>query len=36
MQHGGTHRDDSRILRLSIEKREPIEGGKTTMRIRNL
>jgi crossover junction endodeoxyribonuclease RusA len=34
MQQGGAYRDDSQIVRLSIEKREPIEGGKTIVRIR--
>ena len=34
MQHGGAYRDDSQIVRLSIEKRQPVEGGKTIVRIR--
>ena len=34
MQHGGAYCDDAQIVRLSIEKREPIEGGKTIVRIR--
>jgi len=29
MQHGGVYADDNQIVRLSIEKREPVEGGKT-------
>ena len=33
MQHGGAYRDDSQIVRLSIEKRKPVEGGKTIVRI---
>jgi len=35
MQHGGVYADDNQIVRLSIEKREPIEGGKTIVQIRN-
>jgi crossover junction endodeoxyribonuclease RusA len=33
MQHGGAYRDDSQIVRLVIEKRQPIEGGRTIVRI---
>ncbi len=33
LQHGGAYLDDSQIVRLSIEKRQPIEGGKTIVRI---
>ena len=33
LQHGGAYADDSQIVRLSIEKREPVEGGKTIVRI---
>lgn len=36
MQHGGAYADDSQIVRLSIEKRKPIEGGKTIVRIESL
>jgi Holliday junction resolvase RusA-like endonuclease len=36
LQHGGAYQDDSQIVRLTIEKGEPIEGGKTIVRIRNL
>ena len=36
MQHGGAYGDDSQIVRLAIEKREPIEGGKTIVRIEKL
>ena len=35
MQHGGAYADDSQIVRLSIEKREPVNGGRTIVRIRN-
>jgi len=33
MQHGGAYHDDSQIVRLVIEKRQPIEGGRTIVRI---
>jgi len=33
MQHGGACLDDSQIVKLTIEKREPVEGGKTIVRI---
>lgn len=33
LQHGGAYEDDSQIVRLAIEKREPVEGGKTIVRI---
>jgi Holliday junction resolvase RusA-like endonuclease len=33
MQHGGAYRDDSQIVRLSIEKCEPVAGGKTIVQI---
>ncbi|MCE5326268.1 MAG: RusA family crossover junction endodeoxyribonuclease [Planctomycetaceae bacterium] len=36
MQHGGAYVDDSQIVRLSIEKRKPVEGGKTIVRIEKL
>jgi Holliday junction resolvase RusA-like endonuclease len=36
LQHGGAYADDSQIVRLAIEKREPVEGGKTVVRIRKL
>jgi crossover junction endodeoxyribonuclease RusA len=36
MQHGGAYADDSQIVRLSIEKRKPIEGGKTIVRIEKI
>lgn len=36
LQHGGAYGDDSQIVRLFIEKGEPLEGGKTIVRIRNL
>ena len=33
LQHGGAYIDDSQIVRLGIEKRQPVEGGKTIVRI---
>jgi Holliday junction resolvase RusA-like endonuclease len=33
LQHGGAYGDDSQIVRLAIEKGEPIDGGKTFVRI---
>jgi crossover junction endodeoxyribonuclease RusA len=36
MQHGGAYRDDSQIVRLSIEKCEPVAGGKTIVQIERL
>lgn len=33
LQHGGAYTDDSQIVRLTIEKGQPVEGGKTTVRI---
>jgi Holliday junction resolvase RusA-like endonuclease len=34
LQHGGAYADDSQIVRLEVIRREPIEGGKTVVRIR--
>jgi Holliday junction resolvase RusA-like endonuclease len=36
LQHGGAYCDDSQIIRLTLEKREPCEGGKALVRIRKL
>lgn len=33
LEHGGAYRDDSQIVRLSIEKRECIPAGRTIVRI---
>jgi crossover junction endodeoxyribonuclease RusA len=33
LQHGGAYADDSQIVRLSIEKGQPIDGGLTVVRI---
>jgi len=33
IQHAGVYRDDSQIVRLVIEKRECVPGGKTIVRI---
>lgn len=35
LQHGGAYDDDSQIVRLSIEKGDPIDGGRTLVHIRN-
>jgi Holliday junction resolvase RusA-like endonuclease len=35
LQHGGACADDSQIVRLALTKREPTEGGRTVVRIRN-
>ena len=34
LEHGGAYADDSQIVKLTIEKGEPVEGGKTLVRIR--
>jgi Holliday junction resolvase RusA-like endonuclease len=34
LQLGGAYADDSRIVRLSIVKHAPVEGGSTSVRIR--
>ena len=34
LEHGGAYEDDSQIVRLTIEKGEPIGGGKTIVQIR--
>jgi len=34
LQHGGAYADDSQVVRLSIIKCPPVEGGKTIVRIR--
>jgi len=36
LQHGGAYADDSQIVQLAIEKREPVEGGRTVVRIRKV
>ena len=36
MEHGGAYADDSQIVRLSIEKGDPVKGGKTLVRIRKI
>ena len=36
LQHGGAYEDDSQIVRLSIEKGDPVEGGKTIVRIQEM
>jgi Holliday junction resolvase RusA-like endonuclease len=34
LQHGGAYADDSQIVQLAIVKCQPVEGGKTVVRIR--
>lgn len=36
LQHGGAYGDDSQIVRLTIEKGDPLEGGQTFVQIRNV
>ena len=36
LQHGGAYCDDSQIVRLSIERGQPVEGGKTIVQIREV
>ena len=36
LEHGGAYDDDSQIVKLTIEKGERVEGGKTLVRIRKL
>lgn len=36
LEHGGAYIDDSQIVKLTIEKGERVEGGKTLVRIRKL
>jgi crossover junction endodeoxyribonuclease RusA len=33
LEHGGAYDDDSQIVRLAIEKGEPVDGGKTIVKI---
>ena len=35
LEHGGAYQDDSQIVRLVIEKRAPVPGGRTIVRIRS-
>ena len=34
LEHGGAYQDDSQIVKLEIEKCEPVRGGRTLVRIR--
>ena len=36
LQHGGAYGDDSQIVRLTIEKGAPLDGGKTLVQIRKV
>ncbi len=33
LEHGGAYRDDGQIVRLEVEKRQPVPGGKCVVRI---
>jgi Holliday junction resolvase RusA-like endonuclease len=33
LEHGGAYRNDSQIVRLAIEKCDPVPGGRTIIRI---
>lgn len=35
LEHGGAYHDDSQIVKLQIEKRAVVQGGKTIVRIRS-
>lgn len=35
LERGGAYADDNQIVRLTIQRREPVVGGKTVVRIRN-
>jgi len=34
LEHGGAYADDAQIVRLEITKQEPVEGGRSVVRIR--
>ena len=36
LEHGGAYGDDSQIVRLTIEKGDPLDGGKTLVQIRKV
>ena len=36
MEHGGAYGDDSQIMKLTIQKREAVAGGRTLVTIREL
>ena len=36
LQHGGAYHADSQIVRLAMEKQQPVEGGRTSVRIGRL
>jgi Holliday junction resolvase RusA-like endonuclease len=36
LQHGGAYADDSQVVKLTIEKGQPVLGGKTIVRIRKV
>ena len=36
LEHGGAYGDDSQIVKISLEKHEPVDGGRTNVLIRQL
>ena len=36
LEHGGAYADDSQIVKLTIEKRDAVTGGRTLVKIREL
>jgi Holliday junction resolvase RusA-like endonuclease len=34
LEHGGAYADDGQIVRLEVTRREPVEGGKTVVRVK--
>lgn len=36
LEHGGAYDDDSQIMKLTIEKRSVVKGGRTHVRIRKM
>ncbi len=36
LEHGGAYDDDSQIMKLTIQKRETVAGGRTLVKIREL
>ena len=33
LEHAGAYKDDGQIVKLTIEKRDPVQGGRTIVRI---
>jgi Holliday junction resolvase RusA-like endonuclease len=36
LEHGGAYGDDSQIMKLSIQKRDKVNGGRTLVKIKDL